>query len=151
MQEMIKLERQEADKDICESKGDVEKTKNKYENKLLVIKNRLQVLNTFVRNIIPIENMEPEDIVALIIKKLQSQRDQPDGPSRGRKHREANQYYATETQPLRSLSGSRDHRIATHNLKREPKAQTSVDPIVDSYLNLKRHASIKSSIMNEIR
>ena len=38
---MIKLEREEADKDISDTKHDFEKTKKKYEGKLLVIKNRL--------------------------------------------------------------------------------------------------------------
>ena len=56
------------------------------------------MLNTFVRNIIPIDNMEPEDIIALIVKKLKSQRDIPDDYSRGRNTKvEMNKYYATET------------------------------------------------------
>ena len=56
------------------------------------------MLNTFVRNIIPIDKMEPEDIIALIVKKLKSQRDIPDDHSRGRNTKvEMNKYYATET------------------------------------------------------
>ena len=50
------------------------------------------------RNIIPIDNMEPEDIIALIVKKLKSQRDVTDDNSRGRNTKvEMNKYYVTET------------------------------------------------------
>lgn len=55
------------------------------------------MLNTNVRNIIPIDNMEPEDIISLITKKMKVQRENEDsGHSRGRKV-EPNRYYETET------------------------------------------------------
>ena len=71
--------------------------------------------------------MEPEDIVGLITKKLKSQRDegksinrtqetsyrdQSDVKSRGRTSE--NKYYASETAPLRTISGSRERERDRH-------------------------------------
>ena len=71
--------------------------------------------------------MEPEDIVGLITKKLKNQRDE--GKSNGRtqdksyrdqsdqKSRDRtseNKYYATETAPLRTISGSRERERDRH-------------------------------------